>query len=101
MNENFVVVMLDNCSSVNAILIFILNAKRVGILLLICFKLVVIKFSRNGIMNCFVGVCKVASATNVANLLYRNALVKQKCNSAKDVFTHSIGENVGAGVNEN
>ena len=101
LNEHFVVVILDYRLSVDTILIFILNTEGIGIFFLICFKFVVVKSRGNGEMHRVIVIGKITSAANIVNFLYGHALIQQKCNSAKDIFTHSVCKNVCARVNEN
>ena len=99
--QQLVAVKLGDGSAANGVLLAVLRAESVGVGTTALLQAFPIKLRRNGVVHLgLVRGAKIAGAAHVADLFDGNALVEQLGNAEKDVFAHSVGENVGAAVDE-
>ena len=95
LNEHFVVVIFDDGTSVDRILIFILYSEGFGIFSFVGLKLVIVKCCGNIKVDLLVTLAHINTASDIPYLFYRNASVKQVGNTYENIFAHSVCENIG------
>ena len=93
--------MLDDSLATDCILIFVLNAERLGVFSFVCFQLVVVKFRGNGEMYLLALGAEIDSSAHVAYLLDGHALVKQSRDAEQDILAHSVGKYICAAIHQN
>ena len=101
MHKHLSIVKLANGATVDRILIFILHAKRLGVLAFVVFELVIVKGCRYVIVDGILGTAKVDRSAHVADLFDGHTAREQLRDAQKDVLAHTVGENIGGTVDKN
>ena len=101
LHKHFAVVKLANGATVNGILVFILHAKSFGVLAFVVFEFVIIKGCCHIVVDGILGLAKINGSAHVADFSHRNTARKQLRDAQKNVFAHTVGENIGGTVDKN